>query len=269
MAHFRHTEPHIADIEAQIRWEMEGVRRGVEIVREAADKAAFGDTQTGMHLISYAAPRLIEQIKLAQAEATAGLTSGKRGAPVYWWWMVVLLEAEKLAVITLKAVLSQKSRDFTFNVPVTGAAGAIARQVQVQIDYEEWQADEKAKAKDAKARGDYDHVDQHARFLFSTKQIDAKAFAKFSARIKRERREKWTNEVCIAYGTKLIQLLCAAVPDWFTLEEHRLKGGRQEKQLCFSEACKEVIWDITQRNELSRPLLLPMTCPPAPWRKAA
>lgn len=270
MAHFRHTEPHITEIEDQIRWEVASVNRGAERVREQMEKQKqFGNTEVGMRLISHVAPKLIEKIEEAQAEATAGLTSGKRGAPAFWWWLMVVLEADKLAVITLKSLLAQSPRDFTFNISVTGASATISRNAQTQIDYEDWAASEKEKTKAAKERGDTDHVDQHTRFLFSTKQIDAKAFSKFSARIKRQRAEKWPREAGIAFGSKLLMLLCEAMPDWFSIEEHRLKGGRWEKQVVLSDKAKEVIWDVTQRNELSRPMLLPMICPPAAWRKAA
>lgn len=41
------SNPHIADIEEQIRWEMVGVERGVERAREAFEDRAIADGEIG------------------------------------------------------------------------------------------------------------------------------------------------------------------------------------------------------------------------------
>lgn len=244
---------------------MHGIERGVERIRKAMDEANhLGDTDVGMKLITRVAPPLITKIKEAQAEATQGVTNGKRGAPVQWWWLILTIDAEQLAAITLKSVFTQSPREFTFNLAVTTVANAISKVAQTQIDYETWKEEERRKAKE-----DKDYVDQHMRFLRSTKQIDQKAFAKFSARIERQRAEKWTKEAGVSFGVKLLQLLCDALPDWFSVGEGHLKGGRTEKQIQFSDQAKEMMADLIERNELSRPMLLPMICPPAPWQCAS
>jgi hypothetical protein len=270
VAHIRHTEPHIADIEKQIRWEMHAIERGAERIREAmAEAKHLGDTDVGMKLITKVAPKLIGKIREAQAEATLGINSGKRGAPQQWWWLILTIDAEQLAVIVLKSLFTQSPREFTFNLSVTSVANAISKHSHTQIDYEEWKATEREKAREAAKAGDDDHVDQHMRFLRSTKQLDQKAFAKFSARIQRVRKEKWPLEAGIQFGTKMIHLLCEAVPDWFSVENNRLKGGQFEKAIVFSQLAKETMSDLMERNEVSRPMLLPMICPPAPWRRSS
>jgi hypothetical protein len=270
VAHFRHTEPHIADIEKQIRWEMHGVERGAERVREAmAEAKHLGDTDVGMKLIAKVAPKLIGKIREAQTEATLGVNSGKRGAPQQWWWLILTIDAEQLAVIVLKSLFTQSPREFTFNLSVTSVANAISKHSHTQIDYEEWKATEKEKAREAAKAGDEDHVDQHMRFLRSTKQLDHRAWAKFTARIQRVRKEKWPIDAGVQFGAKMVDLLCEAVPDWFSVQDNRLKGGQHEKAIVFSDEAKLTMADLMERNEVSRPMLLPMICPPAPWRRAS
>jgi len=255
LTHFRHSAPHISEIENQIRWEMSGIERGAQRVREQMQSQDVGDGEAGVKIARRIAPALVDKIREAQRQAADGIAAAKRGKPILWWWLIVLLEPEKLAVITLKGVLSEKPRDFTFNPAVSAAAAIISANAHTQIDYESW-------------KGDEANESEFLTYLRANKVVDAKSFKRYSDRIKRQRMEKWDHKVGISFGAKLIELLTEAAPDWFSVSTNRLKGGRYEAQIVFSEEAKEAIADIWEQTELSRPMLLPMVCPPADWRIA-
>lgn len=252
-------EPHIADIEGQIRWEMSGVERGVQRAREQMAEQNVGDSDVGVKLMRRVVPPLIEKIEEAQAEASAAIAAVKRGPPHLWWWLIPMLPADQLAVITLKAALSEKPRDFTLAMSVTSVACRINSAVWTQLDYETWREEQ----------GEKDPEDnQFLHYLRRVKQPDVKTFKKFSERIQWQKIEKWDAETGIVFGVKLIALLCKAAPDWFETKVGRLKGGKSEAQLVLMDAVKETIFDLTEQTELSRPMLLPMITPPADWRIA-
>jgi hypothetical protein len=259
MAHYWHTPP-IAEIEEQIRWEMSGVERGAKRVRDQMAEQKVGEGEVGLKLMRRVAPSLIERITAAQEEAKAGLASTKRGRPPQWWWLILSLPADQLAVITLKMVLNEKPRDFTFHMPVVNIAANISRATWTQVDYERWK----------EAEGEKDPEDnEFLHYLRRVKQVDEKSFKKFSERIQRQKLEKWDHPTGLNFGVKMVDLLTEAAPDWFSVETNRLRGGRMEAQLIMSEEAKESIADITEQSELNRPMLLPMITPPADWRVAA
>src|SRR5437016_4783545 len=101
---------------------MSGVERGAQRAREAMDTQSLGDGDVGLKLMRHVAPQLIKAIEAAQAEAQEGLANAGRGRPVHWWWLILSLPADKLAVVTLKAVFNEKPREFTFHMPVSSVA---------------------------------------------------------------------------------------------------------------------------------------------------
>lgn len=264
-AHSRHsplwTVPHLVDIDRQIRWEMQGVERGAERVRKQMEDQKLGDSEVGLALAQRVAPRLIEAIEAAQDIAVAGTTSGKRGRPQGWWYLIGLLSSDKLAVITLKSVFGHKPRDFTFHHSLTGLAAGINRHIHTQLDYDIWKEAEGEKS-------DFENKFLHLMRRLKNKEarIDEKRFRKFSEKIERTRLERWETSEGIQFGVKLVQLLVESVPEWFSIAIKRLKGGRMETQLVFSQEAIETIADVSERNELSRPMLLPTIIPPADWK---
>lgn len=253
------TEPHIADIEKQIRWEMSGVERGVDRVRSQMQDQGVGDSEVGMKIMRRVVPPLIALITEAQAEASEAID--KRGRPLLWWWLILTLPADQLAVITLKATLTEKPRDFTLAMSVSKVASVISRITWTQVDYARWK-----EAQGEKAPED----NQYQHYLRRTKVPDAKSFKRFSERIQRVRLEKWDHDAGVVFGAKLIALLAEAAPDWFEISTTRLRGSiLTEKQLVMTDAARDAILDLTEQSELSRPMLLPMITPPADWRIAA
>lgn len=258
MAQNWHT-PHIADIEAQIRWEMEAVQRGVERAREAAKVQQVADTDVGTSVMRRLVPALAARIKAKQEEAQAAILAAQRGRPQLWWWMVQMLDAESLAVITIRTLFTATPRDLTFNRPITYVARNINRSVVLEVEYSDWKVEQQKLPKDQNL---------FLKFLRSTKQVDAKAFKRFSEKYQIKRDQKWDMSTGITFGVWLLNELAETAPDWFSIKTVRTRTGLSEVQFAFSEEAKERICDLTEQSELNRPLNLPMTCPPADWRLA-
>ncbi|SFZ81711.1 hypothetical protein SAMN02983003_0648 [Devosia enhydra] len=252
MAQFWHT-PDLHDIELQKHWELDGVERGVRKVRDELDSQRVADSELGSQLQQRAVPLLIQRIKAAQKEAADGLAAGERGRPAPWWFLILTFKAETLAVITVKKCMSFMPRDFTFNPALTGLASDINASLRDQIDFEEWRGTDK------------ETVDR----FFKNYDMNARNLKRLREKMGRKREERWTRDDGISFGVRLLMLLSEAVPEWFQIEDARLRGGRFEKQFVFTEAAKEALFRIGQQCELSRPSLLPTIIPPADWKVAA
>lgn len=251
MAQIWHS-PTVADIEAQKHWELEGVERGVRKVREEIDQQRVGDSQIGSALARRVVPKLIVQIEAAQAEAERELAAGGKGRPSPWWYQILLLPADKLAVITIKKCLSFRPKDFTFNPTLTNLAHDVARGVLDQLEYEDWR------------KADKKTVDR----FFDNYQLTPRNLKRLREKMGEKREALWDTGTGVQFGVKLITLLADAMPEWFKIEQVRLRGGRFEYQLTITEAARDVLLQLAEQSELSQPSLMPMICPPAPWRYA-
>lgn len=248
-------EPSASDIEAQKHWELDGVERGVRRVRAEIEGQRVGDSLLGSALSQQVLPPFIKQIAAAQKVAEDGLVlcaSGK-SKPTPWWYLILMLPADKLAVITIKRVLSATPRDFTFNRPLTGLASDIHRTILDQLDYEDWRKEDKA------------GVDR----FFNNYELTPRNLKRLRERLDRKRQERWDQTTGIQFAVILLTLLCQAKPEWFAIEQARLRGGRWEYQLVITEDGRDTLFKLSEQCELSQPLLMPMICQPADWRVAA
>lgn len=246
----------IKEIERQVRWEMAGVQRGADRVREQMENQTVADSDVGQKIMRRLAPPLVERIREAQKFANETLIG--RGNHPPWCWFIVLVKAEELAVITLRAILGAKPRDFTFNPPLTSVAMAIGADTQTQIEFESWRIDQKEKDPED---------NEFLQYLnYNRGVVDERSFNRFREKINLKREKKWERRHRLSFGVMLIECLIDAVPDFFSVETVRIKAGKTEKQIIFSDEAKELIGDLTEQCELSRPMMLPMICQPAEWR---
>lgn len=254
MAHYWHT-PSLADIEAQKHWELEGVERGVRRVRAELDGQRVADSALGSALSQQLVPKLVAEIQSAQKLAERGLIecSLGNGRPSPWWYLILLVPAETLAVITVKRVMSAVPREFTFNQPLTSLASDINRTIKDQLDYEDWRHE------------DQTFVDR----FFANYDLSPRNLKRLRDRVGRKREERWDPEVGIQFAVVLLELLCKAKPEWFKVEQARLRGGRWEYQLVITDEAKEVLFTLSEQCELSQPVLMPTIIPPADWKVAA
>lgn len=251
MSRFWHV-PDLAEIEEQKHWELEGVERGVRKVRAEIEAQNVGDSQLGSALVARTAPRLIERIIAAQKEAEAALAAST-SRPMPWWYMILMLPADKLAVITIKKAMSFRPRDFTLCPALTGLASDISRSILDQLEYEDWREEDKKR------------VDR----FFENYNLNARNLKRLRERMAVKREQRWDNATGVQFGTHLLTLLCEAVPEWFAIEQARLRGGRWEYQFVFTEAAREALFKMGEQSELSQPSLMPMICQPDDWRIAA
>lgn len=254
MAHYWHT-PTLSEIEAQKHWELEGVERGVQKVRAEIEAQNVGDSQLGSALIQRTAPKLIEKIAEAQTIAEKGLAKSAltRGRVPPWWYMILMLPADKLAVITIKKAMSFRPRDFTLCPALTGLASDISRSILDQLEYEDWRKEDRKR------------VDR----FFENYNLNSRNLKRLRERMNAKREQRWDTATGIQFGTELLTLMCKAMPEWFSIEQARLRGGRWEYQFVFTEAARDALFKMGQQSELSQPTLMPMICQPDDWRIAA
>jgi hypothetical protein len=79
------------------------------------------------------------------------------------------------------------------------------------------------------------------------------------------RAEPWEVGAEVSLGAHLIHLLVETAPTRFVIEKITVRG-KPTAHLTISEATIELISDVTTRGEIARPFLMPMVCPPIPWR---
>lgn len=263
MTHFRHSDPTEAEIEKQIRFELRCVEEGARRVREALLKEGLSGSKIGLKLMRKVMKPLVEEIGRAQEEAMEKTMEGKRGRAPHWWTLINTIDRHKLGVIILNSVFNAKPRDGTSAYPVSRVALAVSNGVYQQIDFDNWEADQKDLKKETGEITDLD------RLNWSTKNLDQKAWKRFREKIDRVKTEKWTHEQGINFGVKCLDFLLSAKPEWFEISTNPIQGGRWETQLVLSDECRDVMFDMIEQEELTSPRLLPTIIPPAPWRKAA
>lgn len=249
--------PHSLLLEAQARFEVEAFDEGISRYREALQARDLTELTMGQRLLREIVPALAERIKAAQDEAEAGLAH--RGRLPLWAWPIGLVEAERLAVITLGTVLSfgrvapdiEGHYRLTENShPLVFAARRVAAAARIQVEYDNWSSDaEPAVLKRLERR--YPHVNRNVWTRWRRK-VDAA-------------RETWEPAIETALGCHLIALLAEAAPTRFSIT-HIIQRGKTVAHLQVTEETLALIDDLATRAEIARPVLMPMICPPIPWR---
>lgn len=116
---------------AQVRWEQEGVNRGIARYREAAQVADPSTLPPGQALLRAVVPPLIEAIRKAQGE----LEATGRSRPEAWAWLIQLLPPEKLAVLTASHLL--RITEGTGGQVLT-MARALGQACRLQVEMDRW-----------------------------------------------------------------------------------------------------------------------------------
>lgn len=255
------------DVERQIRWETEGIRRAAEHYREATKARDPATLPSGQRLLREVIPPLIETIKAAQADAVEQLGSRGRASP--WAELVLLLDAEKLAVIIVTTALrAGQYADSDHPDPLSNMLGLsieIAVVMRDQIEFDRWEAEQKAAKKLAKQEGDAEHEDQLALFRKRYPNATCRDWAKWRRKIDAARLEPWDKQRQVHIGSALIHWLTVAAPHRFEVAHRRLPGGKTQAYLKLSDETVEMMLDLEARAAIARPRLMPMLIPPIPW----
>jgi hypothetical protein len=269
--------PTALQLEQQARFEVEAFNEGVKRYREAIAGSeswagTVGDTvkvrrtqsdltelTAGQKLLVEIVPGLSARIGQAQATALAAINGkGAASHPPPWAWYIGLVDdPDKLAVITLGCVLAFRLdhddggyRLDRQSAPITSLARNIASAVKMQVEFDRWSGENPALEK--KLRALYPNVHRNV-------------WARWRRKVDALRTEPWEPGAEVHLGTCLIDCLLAAAPSRFKTE-HLPVRGKRTAHLTISDETIEFINDVTTRAEVARPLLMPMICPPIPWR---
>lgn len=245
-------------IEAQQRWEIEGVERGVERYRRAVLEADLPDTTPGQKLLMTVLRDLISAISAVQTEAHNALRDKKQGRCAPWWIPMLSLDDDKMAVITARTALSIEA---TSKRTVTAVALAISNHVLLERQFEMWKDEQRVVEQGGKPN------------IYKIMQRRVKVFDDRVVRklLKAEPLGEplaWTKDVRVQFGRKLIELLVKHGGGFFeaVLVAQTRRVRTTEYVLKLTDKAKEFIAQGHSASELTRPWLLPMICPPAEWR---
>jgi hypothetical protein len=168
-------------------------------------------------------------------------------------------------VIRLALATCPKERDLGSQKKVTTLAMGVAGEVRLQMEYEDWTAREREANRMAKRRGEQ-RKDLLAALKSRVKTVDARAWKRWARKIEATRDEPWPTEAKLQLGTMLIELMVKHGGGWFEVQNIPVTGGKTERRLILTDRALAAISDINQRQEVARPLLMPMIHPPKPWR---
>lgn len=263
MSHSGPGQPTEEDIEKQIRFELKCVEEGARKVREQLLADGPGGSKVGQKLMRKVMKPLVRVLAEAKQEAIDGMAKKSPGRNPEWWTKIMVIDHHKLAVIILNSVFNAKPREGTSAYPISRIALSISNAVYHQIDYDNWEKEQRELKKETGEFTDLDKLSFHA------KHVDQKTWRRFQEKIDRVKTQKWTHEQGMVFGVTCIDFLVRAKPEWFHVKTNPIQGGRFETQLVLTEECRSVMFDLIEQEELTSPRLLPTIIPPAPWRKAA
>lgn len=273
--------PARALFDRQVAWETrcidDGVRRyhrtlerqvhhkDGQVSRESANIA---DTQVGQWIMRDMVGLILPAMQEAR-EATMDLISrtlnGGRGAPTpNWGYMMCLLSAEKLTVIGIRTILTQPIRsEKGIGRPAMGVSLQIGTAIRDEVEMEMWLESSALAKKEGHKR-----IDVAAAMVAKTKVVDRRRFARWRAKLDEIERLEWTKEQRIQLGARVMEICLAHGGRWFEMTDLIIRG-RTERRVVLSLEAKAAIADHHSRLETNRPYLLPMMCPPRPWRRNA
>jgi DNA-directed RNA polymerase len=255
-------------IDEQKRWEVDCADAGARRYREANAELTLDQTLPGTTVLRQTVPPLARAVAALQQEAEAGIAEGGRGRNPEWWWLVTQLDAEKLALLVLRATLSTGSaagrgRDRQ----VTSLALVVADGIKLQMEHERWVAQEREQTKAAKRAG-VERPDLLAALKSRVKRVDARAWKRWTQKIGQVRDEPWPVQARLVIGTLLLETMVRVTEGWFEVILQPVPGGKTEKRLRLTDVALAAIDDLDQRAALAMPLHLPMIAPPRPWRRS-
>ena len=254
-------QPDLVAIERQKRWEIDGVQRGVRRFREGLRDGGLLSVPAGMEAAADIVRNMIPEIERMQK-----LTRTNARGAYPWLEVFQLLPADVLAVLTINAVFSDADKFRGYDRLWSSLALTVSASARVQIEYDQWEDGEAQRKKEARAsRAPY--VDMRERLRRSSKTIDRVAWSRFRRRIQALASDPWPKVLRIHVGSALLTVAVENGGGWFkALKVPVIRGrGKTETRLRLSDAAVAFFENTLVRNELSRPMRVPMVAPPRPW----
>jgi hypothetical protein len=259
-------------LEAQRKWECEGVNRAVRRWRDLQAKAPGTETARGRSIINEVGGTVAAEIaahQRATEEAITNAPARRRPAPSDPY-MLLLRDADALAAIVLNVVLtcagnSQDHRDtLAAGLSVTRTSRAIARAVKLQAEYGQWVTAERRAARQGRRQGDV-YQDTHDTLCRRAKRLDARAAGRWWARLQQMRDAPWPVADEVAFGARLISCLVTGGGGFFCTELRSLPGRRSERVLRLTTLGADFLREHTADIEAAQIMILPAIAPPRPW----
>lgn len=280
------SENELRMVERQKRWEMENVQRGVEMYQAALRRleeekgaGALIETKPGVQMMTAVLPHLISAIEKLQEQAKEGLKpDGPQGRPSIWWWPILCLSSEKLAVITLRTALSSIGRN-----SFTSIARQIGTNVKLEREFEMLAAAERRRVKEGRLTQYEVELNERRQaeglqlvepvsvlqlMKDYCKEITPRTVRKWGRRVDELDTLDWPEDVRIALGGALLQALVEDGGGWFERREHKvITRGRikTDVSLGLTPLAEEWVRRKRELDEVARPWLTPMLCPPLEW----
>lgn len=260
--------PDAFDLSREAAWEVAAVDRAVKKYQEAARDARRADRQ---HELPPARRALVETVGPVSArihgmQDTAIEARGSAGRPPGWHGPFLAFPADVLALVAVtSAVRSPAMTSGRVGQPVTGFSRWIAATLRDQADHDRFVEAQRAEAKADKENGG----ELLRRFLAAHPDADRRAWSRFAAKVEGARSQAWGDDIRTDVGAALAKALVEGAPDWFELGRvGDLPEHRNPMCILLTEKAVEKMADVDVRVEVARPLMLPMICPPNPWRYA-
>jgi len=178
------------------------------------------------------------------------------------WRRVEAVGADRLAalavVVGLRAVLAGPTS-------VTALCQEIGRAVQLEVEIDAVRAADRAQAA-AERSGEPKGVRLYQAFRKTAKQGEtARAWQRFCWRAGLPRMAPWDSRLRLRVGAALLDALLEAGGPVFVRRDGGT-GPRSQATVALSPGAVATIREIADERALLRPVYLPMTVPPVPWR---
>lgn len=246
--------------DTQILHEMAGVNAGVERFEKSMLDPAMrlSDTAAGRKIFNETISLLIPAIRDAQEIAIEGIANGGKGVRPVWWWYISFISPEKLAYMTMRAILGVRMASGGVGRKASGICMDIGLAVKQQIEFEKWLSDSKRTAKETGGR------DLAAQLVRRSKNFNQRQWGNWTRKIDSIETLDWRRDTKMHIGSKLLELALANTGGFFTLTYVQIRN-KTERQVFLSEPCRAMIEDIHSRVEVMSPVIKPMLAPPIQW----
>lgn len=255
----------VADIEAQKRFEIKHTELGVERFHKSIASATISDTPLGRKVAKDVLAPMAKEIKRVQKRAAKELrTVGGRDPWGGWRPLLMTLKADKLAVITLRTIMSNVHPGDMHSAPsVAVVSRLIGQNCRYELEFEMWR---QAEAEAAKL--DPKHTDMFKLMMEYNPNPNAAVVRRWRSRMQKRvvriHQEPWTLEQRVGMGSCLVDVLVRKGGGWFEITRFTMR--RKTMQVIhFSTPAIKALGKTVNDLEVSKPYLLPMTCPPKPW----
>lgn len=249
---------HCLTIEDQKMMEGECVETAVKKYRDSLINARLADTMPGRAIFEDAMRNMIPKISEAQDMAVDGIGNGPRGVKPTWWWYLPMVEAEKLAFITIRAILSIKMNDGGVGRKASAICAEIGGAVKAQVEFERWR---RSSAKYAK---ETDTENFAEKLIRRTKNFNQRQFGNWKRKIDSIEVLDWNRTEKLHVGAVLLKMAVEYSGGYFRMEYVQIRN-KTERQVFLSEAARLMIEDINSDIEANHPTLRPMIVEPREW----